>query len=198
MAPFDTNAMAANIFVFKYMSVSFMPAFGMSVAVTALVGRYTGMGRPDLARARAHLGFFLTATYMIGCGLVLFLARRPLMRLFTDDPEVLSIGGTLLVFAAIYQLFDALYIVYNGALRGVGDTLIPAIATGVLCWSITVGGGRWIARTHPAYGPAGPWVAAMIYGGTIGLFIFGRFLSGKTGFTAETQRRGEDKQILLT
>jgi MATE family multidrug resistance protein len=85
IAAFHADAMAANVYVFKYMSVSFMPAFGMSVAVTALVGRYTGMGRPDTARARAHLGFFVTAVYMVGCGIILFSFRGPLMRLFTAD-----------------------------------------------------------------------------------------------------------------
>ena len=47
MAAFGTKGMAANHFVFRYMSVSFMPAFGISVAVTALVGRYIGRGQPD-------------------------------------------------------------------------------------------------------------------------------------------------------
>ena len=44
----------------------------------------------------------------------------------------------LLIFAAVYQFFDAMYIVYNGALRGAGDTFVPAVMTGVLCWGITV------------------------------------------------------------
>ena len=50
MGVFGTKAMAANTFMFRYMTVSFMPAFGLSVAVTALVGRYIGRGRPDIAR----------------------------------------------------------------------------------------------------------------------------------------------------
>src|SRR5688572_30812470 len=57
MAQFGTEAMAASNFMFRYLSVSFMPAFGIATAVTALVGRYIGAGRPDLAAHRAHLGF---------------------------------------------------------------------------------------------------------------------------------------------
>src|SRR6185436_10096383 len=55
MAQFGTAAMAGNNFMFQYMKVSFMPAFGISVAVTALVGRYIGMGRVDLAEKRANM-----------------------------------------------------------------------------------------------------------------------------------------------
>ncbi len=145
MGVFSTEAMAANVFVFRYMSVSFMPAFGISVAVTALVGRYIGEGRIDIARKRAHLGFALAGAYMIACGVFFFVGRNRLMGLFTTEPTVLSSGATLLVFAAIYQCFDAMYIIYNGALRGAGDTLIPALATGFLCWGITVFGGHYVA-----------------------------------------------------
>jgi MATE family multidrug resistance protein len=179
MAGFGTTAMAANVFVFRYMSVSFMPAYGISVAVTALVGRCIGQGRPDLASARANLGFKVTCIYMLSCGLLLFLFRRQLIGLFTTDAKVLEIGQKLLIFAAVYQLFDAMYIIYNGALRGAGDTLVPAIATGVLCWSITVLGARWVADHFPARGPIGPWLAASGYGLIIGTFIVVRFARGR-------------------
>jgi MATE family multidrug resistance protein len=178
MALFGTKGMAANNFVFRYMSVSFMPAFGISTAVTALVGRYIGRGRPDIAMQRAHLGFKLALAYMLTCGAIFLVFRRPLIGVFANDPEVLRMGATLLVFAAVYQLFDALYITYYGALRGAGDTLIPAIATATLCWSITVGGGYAIARFAPQLGPAGPWILATAYGVILGAFMFRRFVRG--------------------
>ncbi len=178
MGVFHTEAMAANIFVFRYMSVSFMPAYGISVAVTALVGRYIGMGRPDIAAARANLGFAVAGVYMLACGALFFFGRRTLMMLFTDDQAVLVIGQRLLIFAAVYQLFDAMYIIYNGALRGAGDTLMPAIATAVLCWGMTIFGGHAIAVRWPQFGPTGPWLAATAYGVTLGAFIWLRFLRG--------------------
>jgi multidrug resistance protein, MATE family len=179
MAPFHTQAMAANIFVFRYMSVSFMPAYGLSVAVTALVGRSIGMGRPDLAVARAHLGFKVTCIYMITCGILLFTFRRQLIGLFTTDPQVLATGATLLIFAAFYQLFDAIYIIYNGALRGAGDTLVPAVVTSGLCWTMTVFLAHAIATHWPQLGPVGPWISASGYGMILGTFIVTRFLSGR-------------------
>jgi MATE family multidrug resistance protein len=178
MGVFHTEAMAANVFVFRYMSVSFMPAYGISVAVTALVGRYIGMGRPDIAEKRANLGFLVAGLYMLTCGLLFFLFRRTLMSLFTNDPQVLVIGQRLLIFAAVYQLFDAVYILYNGALRGAGDTLMPAIATAVLCWTMTIFGGYAIAKTWPQLGPTGPWLAATAYGITLGTYIWLRFARG--------------------
>ena len=115
---------------------------------------------------------------MIGCGAIFLIFRHQLIGIFTDDPVVVRYGATLLVFAAIYQFFDALYIVYNGALRGAGDTLVPAMATAGLNWSMTVGGGFLMAHYLPKFGIAGPWTIATIYGMTLGLFIFNRFRRG--------------------
>ena len=50
-------AMRANTFMLGYMVVSFMPAFGLSAAVTALVGRYIGSGQPEISARRGSLGF---------------------------------------------------------------------------------------------------------------------------------------------
>ena len=71
-----------------------------------------------------------------------------------------------------------MYIVYNGALRGAGDTFVPAVATAVLCWSITVLGGYMIARTVPQLGPAGPWYVATAYGIILGVWMYARFMRG--------------------
>ena len=178
MGQFGTAAMAAQTYMMRYMVVSFMPAFGVGTAVTALVGRYIGRGQPDVAAARARLGFTLTAIYMVSCGIVFFFGRYSFIRLFDSDPQVMRIGATMLVFAAVYQFFDALYIVYNGALRGAGDTFVPAVATGILCWGITVFGGYATAKLFPQFGPAGPWLVATGYGVILGLFMYRRFARG--------------------
>jgi MATE family multidrug resistance protein len=178
MNVFGQSAVTANNYMMQYMKVSFMPAFGLSAAVTALVGRYMGMGRPDLARQRAHLGFKVTAVYMLACGACFFLGRNLLISLFSDDPDVIRVGGILLTFAAIYQLFDGLYIIYIGALRGVGDTFWPATVTAILCWTLVVGGGVSIGYFAPQWGPTGPWVAASLYGVILGAYLCLRFSRG--------------------
>lgn len=178
MTPFGTHAMAANTFMFRYMMVSFMPAIGLGTAVTALVGRYIGKGRPDLAIQRANLGFKVAAVYMVCCGLFFFVGRHWLMGMFTDEADVQRMGAMLLVFAAVYQFFDALYLLYMGALRGAGDTFVPAMAVAVLCWTIAVGGGVLMAHFWPGLGVAGPWIMATAYGITVGFFVYARFRGG--------------------
>lgn len=178
MAMFGTEAMAANTYLMRYMSMSFLPAFGLSAGVTALVGRYIGRGQPEVSVARAWLGFKITATYMLGCGVVFLLFGEPMIGLFTDDPDVLRMGATLMIFAAFYQFFDALYIIYSGALRGAGDTFVPALVTAGLCWMMIIVLGGGTAWFFPQFGVAGPWTIATLYGAILGLFMWLRFRAG--------------------
>lgn len=178
IARLGETTMAANQFMFRYMAVSFMPAFGISQAVTSLVGRSIGEGRPDLALRRAGLGYRVATVYMLCCGAGFALFRFQLMGFFTKDPAVVSAGATLLLYAAVYQLFDAMNVIYNGALRGVGDTFVPAMVTGSLCWGVNVLGGSMITAYRPEWGIYGPWTACTGYGLTLGLFAMLRFRFG--------------------
>lgn len=173
------DAMAANAFMFRYMVAGFMPVVGISAAVTALVGRYIGRGRPDIAARRAHLAYRVTFIYIALCGIVYIVFRRPLIELFSRDPEIVRIGGIYLIVAAIYEISDAMYLVYMGALRGAGDTLAPSIVAASLCWSITVTGGYCVAKFVPSSGYAGPWIVGCAYGWILGLYMLGRFSRGK-------------------
>jgi len=196
IAGFGTAAFAANNFAFRYMHVSFMPAIGVGAAVTALVGRYIGAGRLDLAERRAHLGFAVCAVYMLACGVFFFVCRHALVAFFSEDPEVQRIGEVLMIFLAAYQIFDAMFIVYVGALRGAGDTLVPVVVQGVLVWLLVVGGGLLAARYAPQYGVSGPWTLTTIFGAVLGIYLLVRFQRGRwKSIRLHPEERGFDAVV---
>ena len=57
-----------------------------------------------------------------------------LIGLFSTDPSVLSVGTSLLLLAAVFQLFDGIQGVITGTLRGLGDTRTPMIVNLVAHW----------------------------------------------------------------
>ena len=204
VARFGTAALSANSFAFSYMHVCFMPAIGVGQAVTALVGKYIGMGRPDLAARRAHLGFGVCATYMVLAGVGLFLWRYPLIGIFSSDPQIQRIGAQLMTFVALYQICDAMFVIYIGALRGAGDTLVPAVVQTALLWSIVVGGGFFMSKYAPQWGVVGPWTMATICGLLLGVFLLTRFLRGgwksirlhgDDDVAADSQRANESDRV---
>ena len=183
LAAYGTATLAASIYAIQFMKLAFMPAFGLGTAVTALVGRHVGEGRPELSVARAHLGFRVAATYMLACGAVFWLAGAPLMRLFTHDPQIVDVGRRVLIFCALFQLFDAMFIIYSGALRGVRDTFVPACVQITLCWILVVGGGLYAANYHRDWGIAGPWTIGVVYVAILGSFLAGRFSRARWNLT---------------
>ena len=69
----------------RYMHLSFMPTVGLSIAITAIVGKCMGMNRPELAASRTWLAFRLGLAYMGLCGVGFFIFREPLVDLFVSN-----------------------------------------------------------------------------------------------------------------
>jgi len=183
---FGSVHMVAGWTVLRYMHLAFMPSVGFATATTALVGRCIGEGRPDAAVRRAHVAVAMAMTYMTACAVAMFLFRGELVALFTDpaaDPElaaeVVAIGSTLMICAAVFQTFDALGIVYAGALRGAGDTLVPGAVTVGLSWAVIVGFGWWLVGNAPGLASLGPWIASAAYIILLGVFLAFRFEGGQ-------------------
>jgi multidrug resistance protein, MATE family len=184
-----TTANTAGWIALRYAHLSFMPAMGMSMAVTALVGRCMGMGRPDLAARRAWLGVGITVGYMAVCAVAFVVFRRELVEVFIpaelirDKPEaaeaVLAVGGAAMIAAAIFQVFDAAGIVIGGALRGAGDTVWPGVVTVALSWAGIVGLGSALIWLAPGLGAMGPWIGASAYLTVLGLLLTWRFARGR-------------------
>lgn len=177
--PYGTAAMAANNVGVQYMHLSFMPAIGLAIGLCSQVGFAIGAGRPELARLRARVAFRLTAAYMGSVGLLFLLAGRPLVSLMNNDPAVIHAGGPVLIWAAIFQVFDAMAITYMNALRGAGDTRWPALVMSILCWVVFIGGGYAFSRAVPQLGISGPWSMCTLYIIIIGLLLAWRWFGGR-------------------
>jgi MATE family multidrug resistance protein len=182
---FGPQHASAGWIAHQYMSLSFMPAVGISVAVSALVGKYMGMKRPDLAASRAWLGLRLALVYMGTCGVLFVVFRHALIDLFieADTPpelraEIVRLGAGFLIAAAAFQLFDAIAMTMSGALRGAGDTVWVGVVTVTLAWVIIVGGGLAMITYLPRLESLGPWIAAAAYIMALSVVSLGRFLSG--------------------
>jgi MATE family multidrug resistance protein len=170
----------------QYMSLSFMPAVGISVAMTALVGKCMGQARPDLAHQRTRLGLAVTTTYMTLCGIIFIAFRESLVRLFISDEMsaedasfITSLGGKFLIAAAAFQFFDGVAMTLSGSLRGAGDTQRPGIITVVLSWLLIVGGGFAFVNFLPSLQSLGPWIAAASYIIALSVFLSLRYASGR-------------------
>ena len=179
---FGTIQLAAHNLTFKCLEVSFMPVIGLGTALTAMVGKAIGHGRPDHARLVTRWAAGFSMAYMGLIGLTYVLAGPTLARLLTfddaDAPAVVALASQLLLLCAVFQMFDALGITHISALRGAGDNHWPAVVGGTMAFTLLVGGGYLIAWLWPQGGAVGPWIAATVFISTVGLTMWARWHFG--------------------
>jgi MATE family multidrug resistance protein len=177
VARMGDDSMAASQAFVMLLSLSFMQAVGISVAASTLVGRYVGARDPDAANRTFHsaIGVGLALSGVIA---VLFVAiPGPLLRIFTDDASVLALGRPLLVIGALFQVFDFVAIVSEGALRGAGDTRWPFVVETALGWGFFVPL-AYIVGVGFEGGLTGAWVAGLVYVAALAWVLVRRFRSG--------------------
>ncbi len=164
---FGKQQLAASNIVIQYMTVSFMPTLGLGQALTALVGRYIGEGKSELAVQRVYEAFFLALSYMTLMGICYFLFRFSFVSFFSQDPTVIRVGSSLLICAALLQVFDGMGITFAGALRGAGDThwIAGLTVTLLVCVFTPLSLGSVLFTNLESLGP---WMA-----GTINVSLFG-------------------------
>jgi multidrug resistance protein, MATE family len=134
VAMLGTESLAAHRITFNALSLSFMPAFGMAMAATAIVGQSTGAKDPLSARRAAGISATYAAIWMSLIGVVYFVFGPTIMTLFSDDPEVISQGGNALRVLALSQPFWAWMLVYSGAMRGIGNSRYPMVVNSLTLW----------------------------------------------------------------
>lgn len=175
---FGKAAMAATTAVLSCMNVSFMPVVGVSTALTAAVGKSIGAGRKELAVRQVAVCVRIAVIYMGLIGACFLVFRGGIMKFWAPaDDNVVDAGVRILVLAAFFQLFDALTIIYTGALRGAGDTVWLACVS-IVGATIVLGlGGVLVVTQWPQLGATGPWTAALAEIIFVGLSYRWRFKS---------------------
>lgn len=157
---FEPAHLIASNVSWQFMRIGFMPAIGVGIAVSSLVGKAIGAGDPDRAMRYTKWAVWILLGYLGALSGVYMIYRADMIALFNPDPEIIRIGSAIMVCAVIFQMSDALGITYNAALRGAGDTFWPAIIFVVSHWVIVIGGGLSVALLKPEWGSIGPWSAA--------------------------------------
>lgn len=156
VAPLGAVAVAANNFAVTAESFCYMPGYGIADAATSLVGQSIGAGRRDMAR---RFGWLTTGGAMILqtlTGILLFVFAPEVMGLISSDPEVVSLGATVLRIEAFAETMYAASIVSYGACVGAGDTLLPSILNFSSIWVFRIVPAIWLC---PRYGLVGYWIA---------------------------------------
>ena len=179
---FGTNTLTAYGAAGKIDTIITQAILNLSGALAAFCGQNIGAGRLD----RVKKGVQFTMYTNIALGLLTFAAvylfGNEMMRIFTKDIDVVAIGKEYLLIIGGFFIVHGALNVYNGALRGAGDTLFPMITSLVCLWLIRIPLAYYLSSW---LGRNGIWWAIGI-SITIGLIV--TFVYYKMGFWKRRRR----------
>lgn len=170
-------SMAASQALIALLSLSFMQATGIGVASSTLVGRYVGAQDPESAERAHRTAIGLGCALATAVAALLWTAPELLVRVFSDDPEVLRLGASLVRVGALVQAFDAMNIIASGSLRGAGDTRWPFLAQSLSAWAVSLPLAWWFGVAL-GWGVTGAWAALASGMGLLSVTLLWRFQSG--------------------
>lgn len=165
LARLGNTTVAAHQIALNLTAMMFMIPMGLGSALTVRVGQALGAGDTAQARYIGHTGLLMGLAIAASGGLLLSLGGHALSGLYTSDMPVRELAASLMVFAAVFQLFDASQAILSGILRGYKLTRGPMVAYILAFWLVglplgyllTYGFGGW-----PGWGAQGYWLALVV------------------------------------
>ncbi|PKG58755.1 MATE family efflux transporter [Shewanella sp. Choline-02u-19] len=174
LAPLGATIVAGHQIALNFSSIVFMLPLSIGIAVSIRVGYYLGQDKPAIAAMITRLGLIISFSLALFTAIITVTFRNEIALLYNDNPDVITLAGSLMFFAAIYQLSDAVQVVTSGALRGYKDTRSAFYITLVSYWAVGMTLGYTLARTDilvPAMGAQGFWIG-LIAGLTTAAILF--------------------------
>lgn len=187
IATLGTVPIAAHQVAILAASAAFMVPLGVAMGTTVRVGQAKGAGDAEGVRWAAKAGWIIGVATQTASALLLALGGAWIAALITDDPAVIAMAATLMLFAALFQYTDGLQAISAGALRGLKDTRVPAwitvlsywglgLPTGVLLGGVGADGGERLV-VGLGWGPTGYWVGLIVGLSVAAVLLTWRFLA---------------------
>ena len=118
----------------KIQGFVFIPVLSISLALTTYVGQNMGAGKPERVKTGIRQGIVISVVMAELFGVFVFCFAPHLVRLFSQDPSVVTFGVQQARVEALFFFLLAITHACAGTLRGAGKTMIPmAVTLGAWC-----------------------------------------------------------------
>lgn len=138
VAPLGTEILAANQVANSISALTFMLPLSVGMAINIRVGIRLGAGDMAGARFSSLVGVSVAIVFAVLTMTLIILGRTQIAGLYTNDQAVILGASALLIYAAIYQIPDAIQFSVVSALRGYRDTHVPLFIVLIAYWVISI------------------------------------------------------------
>jgi MATE family multidrug resistance protein len=166
MSGFTTETISAHQIALNFTSLLYMVPLSISMGGTILVGQSVGAGRMREAKHYSLLAVGLAILFSFISIVILLTFKEPIASLYTTDTAIIQLAIQFFLFAAFFQLSDAIQAPIQGSLRGYKDVNVTFIMAIISYWVIGLPVG-YVTATYTELGPFGYWIG-LIVGLTVG------------------------------
>ena len=166
--------LAAHQIAISLVSLSYMMATGIAAASTVRVGNQIGKRDAFNLNRAGNTSFIIALIFMAFCATIFIVFHNFFPTLYVDDPELISLAGSLIVVAGFFQLSDGVQVVGLGALRGMSDVKIPTIITLIAYWVLGIPVSYLFGFIWD-FGPQGIWLGLLVGLSASAIALFVRF-----------------------
>lgn len=153
------DILAANALLLQlFMLFSFFMD-GFAYAAEAISGKYEGAGLRDMVVALERTLMRIGLCFAIGFAILYYFAGEIIMRILTDDVDVVDIGRRYLLWAVAMPLCGFMAFVYDGVLVGLTRTRVMLVA--MACAMVSFFALYFCVRS--SLGNDGLWLAFDVY-----------------------------------
>ena len=120
LAGFSQSYVVVLGIYYKLQTFLYLPANGIVQGMRPLIGYNYGARQHARVKKLYELTLIMSAAIMAAGTLICLFASRPLMQLFTSNPETITIGQTALRIICLGFVVSAVSTTSSGALEGLG------------------------------------------------------------------------------
>lgn len=148
---------AAQNLICTLTTISFMVPFAISNAIGVKVGFANGERNFTDLKRYSFVGSVMSVLFMACSATIFSLMPQALVKLFTNDIELIKICTPIIYILCIFQLFDGLQISFAGIFKGVKRTQYVLFSNFVAYWLVSLPLGYYLAFVKD-YRLSGFWI----------------------------------------
>lgn len=174
---FGIAVITTKVYAYIIAMASYVYSQSLAMATQILVGYFKGAGDNDEVDRRVKFTILVSVLISGSIAVFLFFHSDAVFSIFTDDPEVHTLGKAILFVEIFLEIGRAINMNMVMALNAAGDVRAP-ITVGILfMWGIATLG-AWLLGIHLGWGLVGIWIAMAADECTRGLVFIWRWHSG--------------------
>jgi len=135
---FGSSAFAGYQIAIRVIIFTILPSWGMANAAATLVGQNLGAQKPDRAEQSVYVAGKLNMIFLGLISIFFFVVSVPIMKIFSQDSEVIRYGAQCLRIVAFGYVFYGFGMVIVQSFNGAGDTRTPTILNLFIYWFFQV------------------------------------------------------------